>query len=325
MGQDGEVNKMEKIDWTGRIRQLIIDEIEKRKPRKFATTRAVYYFLGSQNEIPLTVNGYKKLNALTVDMRKKGEIPWGYFPVIRGSNGRRASEWISPEENYNMYKDWFLGSANNYVLPRWLNQSYHVEVWVEKLGLLPDIEYAVSGLDIQCRAVEGFPPWEFVYENLESIKRYLADRQENAQFVILYFGDLDPSGRDIPRQLEDAFTYFNMDVELRWVGILPEHVRKYNLPQIPLDPDVIAKIHRDSRYAGYMQWLSEQGIDGEMFAELDAWNGVFPTAIRDEIRPVVEEYFDDGDDYEEAKTKYEENKVVLEKLLEKAREKLEED
>ena len=316
---------MGKIDWNHRIRRLIIEEIEKRGERKFASTRAIYYFLGAKNEIPLTTRGYIALNALTVDMRQKGEIPWGYFPVLRGANGRSASTWIDPDDFYNMYKDWFLESPQRFKMPRWLNQQYHIEVWVEKVGLLPDVERAVSGLDIQCRSVGGFPPWEFVYENIDSIQRYMTDREDNAKFVILYLGDLDPSGRDIPRQLKDSLNFFNIDVHLKWVGIKPSHVQKYGLPQIPLDPEVLGKIHRDSRYPKYMEWLNlDQGIDGEMFAELDAWNGVAPDAISNELRPIVDQYFD-NDIYQDAKEEYEINREQVNEMFDDARKKLEED
>lgn len=299
-----------------------MDEIRKRGSRKFASTRAIYYFLGAKNEIPLTERGYKALNALTVDMRQKGEIPWGYFPVLRGANGRSASTWIDPEDFYNNYEEWFLNAYSSYRFPRWLDQSYHVEVWVEKVGLLPDVERAVQGMDIQCRSVGGFPPWEFVYDNIDSIKSYLKDRREYSQFVVLYLGDLDPSGRDIPRQLKESLDFFGMDVELRWVGIMPEHVEKYGLPQIPLDPEVLGKIHRDSRYPKYMEWLNgEEGIEGEMFAELDAWNGVAPDAISDELRPIVEQYFH-KDDMDNAMKEYEENKKRVVEMFEEARQKL---
>ena len=316
---------MGKIDWNHRIRRLIMEEIAKRGERKFASTRAIYYFLGAKNEIPLTTRGYIALNALTVDMRQKGEIPWGYFPVLRGANGRSASTWIDPDDFYNMYKDWFLESAQRFKMPRWLNQQYHIEVWVEKVGLLPDVERAVQGLDIQCRSVGGFPPWEFVYENIDSIQRYMTDREDNAKFVILYLGDLDPSGRDIPRQLKDSLNFFNIDVHLKWVGIKPSHVQKYGLPQIPLDPEVLGKIHRDSRYPKYMEWLNlDQGIDGEMFAELDAWNGVAPDAISNELRPIVDQYFD-NDIYQDAKEEYEINREQVNEMFDDAKKKLEED
>ncbi len=310
-----------KIDWTGRIRNLIIDEINKRGKKKFASTRAVYYWLGSINEIPLLPRYYKQVNALTVDMRLKKEIPWGYFPVLRGANGKSASTWISPEDFYNSYKSWFLRSSDYYEMPRWLDQPYHVEVWVEKLGLLPDIERATEGLDVQCRSLSGFPPWEFVYSNVSDIKKYLEDRQENAEFIVLYLGDLDPSGRDIPRQLNEALSYFGINATLRWVALMPEHIKKYNIPEMPTDNEVLAKIHRDPRYNGYMEWLADYGIHHEMFAELDAVNAINPDIISNELRPVIEEYYDESL-LEEVQQEYENDKMKLENMLAEAKRKL---
>ena len=327
---------MEKINWTGEIRRLVSEEIIRReKSVRFATTRAVYYWLGSIGKIPLTERGYKALNALTVTMRqqsdpklpdmenfKKGCIPWGYFPVVRGSNGSRASSYIDPTDFFKHRKDWFLGSSNYYQPTRWLDQDYHVEAWVEKRGLLSNIEYAVRGLDIQCRSVEGFPPWEFVHENLDSIKAYLDDRAEGAEFVILYLGDLDPSGRDIARQLKEALDFFGMNAELKWISVLPDQVEDYGIPKLPNDPDVIAKIHRDSRYKGYMKWLESVGIEGEMFAELDAVNAVSPNLIGKEIRPIIEDYFNE-DVYRDVLEEYKEDAKKLNSLLEDAKKKLE--
>ena len=71
-----------------------------------------------------------------------------------------------------------------------------------------------------------------------------------------------------------------------------------------------------------MQWLNEEeGIDGEMFAELDAWNGVAPDAISTELRLIVEEYFAEGD-INEAMKEYEENKKKVEEMFSEAKKKL---
>lgn len=315
------MTESKKIDWKHTIREMILKEITRRGNAKFASTRAVYYWLGSLGVIPLTEKGYKSLNALSVDMRKQEEIPWGYFPVLRGTNGTTASRWIAPETFFDTYKRILLDCPKYFELPMWLHQPYHVEVWVEKVGMLPDVERAVSGLDIQCRAVEGFPPWEFVFSNLEDIKEYREDREEDSQFVILYLGDLDPSGRDIARQLVDALQFFGLPAKLQWIGILPEHVQKYGLPEIPRDAKVIEKIHRDSRYPRYMEWLHKNGIEGEMFAELDAWNAVAPGAIADELRPAVEQYFD-SKIFDLTKKEHTKNIHELNKFVEDARKRL---
>ena len=59
-----------------------------------------------------------------------------------------------------------------------------------------------------------------------------------------------------------------------------------------------------------------------MFAELDAWNGVAPDAISTELRPIVEEYFDEGD-MAEAQKEYDENKKKVEEMFSDAKKRLE--
>lgn len=308
---------MTKIDWSGKIRQEILKAIKERGRGGFATVRSVYYYLGSLNHIPMTEQGYKQLDALIVKMRKNQDIPWGYFPVVRGTNGRSPRRYWDVNEHYGVYKRDFLESAQYYQIPMWYRQKNHVEVWVEKKGLLPKVERYLSGLDIQVRAVEGYPPWEFVYENIGEIEEYLQDRTENATVMILYLGDLDPSGVDIDRQITEAFSHFEMSVGFMRIGLLPRQVDQYNLPQIPNSEETIEKVHRDPRYAKYLAQY------GERFTELDAWDGISPETMRTEIRNAVMSYFDRTLDAwrEELNTK---NLKELEDKLKDAKNKLEE-
>ena len=275
-----------KIDWSGEIHDRILQAIEERGKGGFATVRAVYYYLGSLDLIPLTEQGYKQLDALVVKMRKNGEIPWGYFPVVKGVNGAAPDTFWTADSYFKAYRDQFLNSDKYYRTPVWYMQSNLVEVWVEKKGLLPKVVNYVRGLDVQVRAVEGYPPWEFVNENIADIRNMLDDRNDEATVNILYLGDLDPSGLDIDRQIQDAFSHFEMDMTFERIGLLPEHVQRYNLPPIPSNAEVIAKIHRDSRYAKYFSKY------GERFTELDAWDGISPDTMREEIREKIMSFFD---------------------------------
>lgn len=306
----------EKIDWKGFVRERILQAIEERGKGGFATVRAVYYYLGSLNIIPMTKQGYKNLDRLVVKMRKNEEIPWGYFPVVRGTNGTSPRQYWKPDEYFNSYKQEFLKCDSNYNVPVWYNQRYLVEIWVEKKGLLPKIENYVSDLDIQVRALEGYPPWEFAYESIQDMQDYyLADRDDDAKIVILYLGDLDPSGIDIDRQVQEAFDHFDVPLIFRRIGLLPEQVHRYGLPPIPENDEVLAKIHRDSRYAKY---LSEYG---ERFTELDAWEGINPQGMRNEVRAAVMEFFDQGI-YEKSRQIKDENQKKIRELLDDAKKKL---
>lgn len=282
----------QKIDWSGEIHDRILQAIQERGRGGFATVRSVYYYLGSLDLIPMTEQGYKQLDALVVKMRKSKEIPWGYFPVVRGTNGISPNRHWDADEFYDAYKKSFLACAEYYRMPLWYKQPNLVEVWVEKKGLLPKVERYIRDLDVQVRAVEGYPPWEFVNENVEDIENYLNDRADDATVNILYLGDLDPSGLDIDRQIQDAFSHFEMDMTFERIGLLPEQVERYHLPSIPSNAEVIEKIHRDARYAKYLSKY------GEHFTELDAWDGLSPDTMRQEIRDKIMSFFDHSLDKE---------------------------
>ena len=301
-----------KIDWSGEIHDRILQAIRERGNGGFATVRSVYYYLGSLDLIPMTEQGYKQLDALVVKMRKKGEIPWGYFPVVRGTNGTEPNSYWDVDSFFNAYKRSFLECSQYYKVPLWYLQPHLVEIWVEKKGLLPKVEGYVRNLDIQVRAVEGYPPWEFVNENIENIREMLDDRAEDATLNILYLGDLDPSGLDIDRQIQDAFSHFEMEIQFERIGLLPEQVNQYGLPSIPNNAEVIAKIHRDARYAKYLTKY------GENFTELDAWDGLSPETMRDEIRTKVMSFFDHSLDAEREELKEESLKTLNGKLSEVA-------
>lgn len=309
------------IDWNVKVREAIIKEIARRGSDKFATTRAVWYYCGDVLRLfPRTEQTYKKLNALTVDMRLKQEIGWGYFSVVRGVDGRESSKYEEAIDFFNGWLTTFLNSAQYYSMPRWFQQNYYVEVWVEKKGLLPNVERYLSGLDVQVRALEGYPPWEFVHAKIPEITDFFDDRVEDSKIEILYLGDLDPSGVDIDRQLQEIFEEFQLDVDFHRIGLTPSLVKKYGLPTMP-EPETVEKIHKDSRRFNYWKKFGmTEGVD-EAYTELDAWNGINPQSMRDTIRTAVEEYYDEGI-WAGLQDLKEENARELERLLKNAKKKL---
>jgi hypothetical protein len=98
--------------------------------------------------------------------------------------------------------------------------------------------------------------------------------------VVLYFGDLDPSGVQMleatVETLEDELDLYG--VEFKRVGLNPEHIRLYNLPS---DPDA-AKV-TDPRYKQYAAKY------GSVAVELDA---VHPAQLQKMIKETIESELD---------------------------------
>jgi hypothetical protein len=55
--------------------------------------------------------------------------------------------------------------------------------------------------------------------------------------VVLYFGDLDPKGEQIPDSaIRDIRAWSNVDFEFKRIGLFLEHVRQWHLPENPNNP-----------------------------------------------------------------------------------------
>lgn len=250
-----------KVNWRTLDADILqaIGDLE-RKGFKDPTIRAVYYLLGSLSKIPLVQQGYKSLDAKIVKMRREGAIPWGFFAVKRGRSVNDGVEhYYSPEQYADDWTDeveeTFRSIRNpsgyEYRIPRWYKQPNMVEVWVEKEGLLGAVSNWFSGLDVTVRALQGYGAWEFIHSAVGDIRAKM-DALGHETARILYLGDLDPSGKDIPRFMnEDALKHFGLEVDFTELALTVDQVRTYGLPEIPDAPEVRAKIERDPRLNAY--------------------------------------------------------------------------
>lgn len=283
---------MSRISWAN-LDETILGAIAGLEEHGFTepTIRSVYYVLGSMNIIPLTRSGYKSLDAKIVAMRKAGTIPWGFFAVKRGTSDE-ASPYNDPEFWANYWVEGLRNAHIEYSLPRWFGQKNLVEVWVEKDGLLGATANWLSGRDVTVRAPQGYGAWEFIHESMKKIERELR-RQKKEEIHILYAGDLDPSGKDIPRFMEkEAIAHFEalfgVEVDFEEIALTPEQVAEHNLPEQPDSADVIEKIHRDPR----LRWYQER-YPPDTFVELDALYALATDAARELIRRKVDAFFDE--------------------------------
>jgi hypothetical protein len=185
-----------------------------------------------------------------------------------------------------------LDASKTYQLPRWFNQKNLVEVWVEKDGLLGATASWVSDLEVTVRSPQGYGAWEFINDSIKSIMRELK-KQQKEKVVIIYLSDLDASGKDIPRFIEeDAMQHFIDEYGLKNftfidLALSVEQVKKYKLPEMPDAPEVLAKMMRDPRRAWYIETY------GEIFTELDAFYALATEDAKKLIRDTVESFFDE--------------------------------
>ncbi len=225
------------------------------------TSRQLYYRLVAANLVPNTERSYKMVTALLADMRYWGWIDWSFIVDL----GR---EPIIPQQ-FRDVNHLAQVAVNALRYDRWEGQESYVEVWVEKQALQSVLEPIGHEMHTAIVVNKGYTSASAMYR---AAQRLLGTDREP---VVLYFGDLDPSGEDMLRDIRDRLGEFGARPELRKVALTLEQVLEHACPPNP------AK-QTDSRFAGfaaemdasasYADVCKAQGLDaGQTFSwELDS-------------------------------------------------------
>lgn len=233
------------------------------------TLRQLYYQFVTRNFIANTEKSYKRLGEIVGEARMNGDIDWDAIED-RGRSLRRNQHWESPAEIIQ-------NSAWGYMRDRWAGQPRIVEVWVEKEALLGVFSRICHKLDVPVFACKGYTSLSEMKVAGDRIsERYQLEGQDT---VILHFGDHDPSGIDMTRDIEDRlniFTFHTGIVTVDRLALTMDQVAEWNPPPNP------AKVS-DSRYDGYMSRF------GTSSWELDALK---PDILSDLVEAEVDNYRD---------------------------------
>ncbi len=195
------------------------------------TVRQIYYRLISPpyQLFPNTATNYKTFDKILTKARERKEVDWRKIEDrARSILGGEKNIFDSPEG----YMDWLFGGVNEryYDKSHWKSQLSHVEVWVEKDALSTLFERAVKQYRIVVFPSRGYSSYTKVMEALERFPQ-----QKNV--IILHFGDHDPSGLDMSRDLSsrlDAYSDANNGgLVVRRIALGIEQVKGLALPPNP--------------------------------------------------------------------------------------------
>lgn len=159
-------------------------------------------------------------------------------------------------------KDWFRYALNprvskHYDLPRWKGQRYYVEMWVEKDALAGFLSPLCEELGVGLVVSRGYTSYTFKQEARARFHGKLFGHDEKSREpVLLYLGDLDPSGYDIYRCLRDELDLCKVER----LGLHPGDVTQFGLVPNPIKD-------LDRRTKGFKQLYPELG---DTVYELDA-------------------------------------------------------
>ncbi|RAU92492.1 hypothetical protein [Paenibacillus sp. YN15] len=270
---------------------LIVNQYK--EERMQLTLRQLYYQMVSKNHIANSEKEYKGIIELTGNMRSSCVLELDEF----ADNTRFAVRYRYAEKVTDFLKEKL--NAYGYVMDTRSGQPNYLEVWIEKEALRSVFKPITDEQDVPLFICRGYPSTSSLFQQAKAISRKMKKEKTIKNVTILYYGDHDPSGLQIPEAIERIFheDYQMHYVHVKRCGLLMKHIRSFHLPPNP------AKL-TDPRAESYVR---EHG--GESW-ELDA---VEPK----ELQRLVDRAINDYTDMEvkaEVRSKQSEGRELIQKV-----------
>lgn len=221
------------------------------------TLRQLYYQFVQRGWIPNTQKSYDNLGNLINDARLVGLIDWNAIED-RTRFVRSLSRWENPS-------DIISGCAEQFHVDLWKGQEYRPEVWIEKDALVGVFEGVCQEFDTPLFSCRGYTSQS---EMWGAAQRFIHTRRSHQVPVILHFGDHDPSGMDMSRDITDRIELFAGGLQFERMALNMDQVEQYQ------PPPNFAKTS-DARFKAY---VADYGTESW---ELDALN---PTTLAALVR-----------------------------------------
>lgn len=223
------------------------------------TLRQLYYQLVSKDIIANNDKEYAKLSVLLKKGRMCGVVDWNSIE----DRVRKPKLPYYVHDQQDAIKD----TVEQYRLNRQLGQKFKIELWVEK-DALSNVMYRVSSYyHVNLMVNRGYSSVSAMFD---------AYNRLNENSVILYFGDHDPSGIDMIRDIRERLLEFGLDVKVEPVALTLQQIKQYGPPPNP------AKI-TDPRAKEYIMNY------GQTSWELDA---LPPNVLMSLAETAIEKYLD---------------------------------
>lgn len=218
--------------------QHIIDIVEQYEELGYKLTlRQLHYQLVTNNWIVNHTTAYKKLGCILDDCRYAGLVDWDSIE----DRGRVPYLPYAVDSVYEALED----TRDQYRRNRQEGQDNIVEVWTEKDALSGIMRRSTQLYHVRLVVNKGYTSSSAIYEAYQRVVSYI---KEEKTVTILYFGDHDPSGLDMVRDIRErlyfmlqnghcATAFEDLDVEgflkIIPIGLNMKQVKQYKLPANP--------------------------------------------------------------------------------------------
>lgn len=230
------------------------------------TLRQLYYQFVSRGFLTNNQKSYKQLGNTINDGRLAGLIDWNRIED-RTRGIETISTWDNPADVVEV-------CSRQFKIDKWSTQPYRVEVWIEKEALAGVFQPICTELRIPYLSCRGYTSQSEMWRAGQRMRTYISNEQTP---FILHFGDHDPSGIDMGRDIVDRLAMFAGEgIDFKRLALNMEQVEEFSPPPNP------AKM-TDARAEAYVAQYGDQSW------ELDALE---PTVLASLVRDSVESVLD---------------------------------
>lgn len=219
-----------------RIAEIMNWSLERIKNVPYEVTlRWIFYqaYQASKSKIvPWVLEGgkseYKNFIHWTSRVRK--EFWNGWTPHTLVDDGRKMQMYGG---GYSTPQEWFESfKLETCLLDKRITQEEIILVCFEADAMRRQFEYETDIYHVPLIPFRGDASIEYKWRIAKQIENM--SNAYNKAVRVLYFGDLDPKGEEIPENaLRDIRKWCNIDFEYNHIGLKQEHIERWNLPENP--------------------------------------------------------------------------------------------
>lgn len=238
------------------------------------TLRQLYYRLVARLLIPNTINSYKRLSRIMVKAREQEDAPVNCLEDrSRRVLGRGDTGYDSAEEYLKQKLSSLQDSWKGFSMPMWEDQPVYLLISLEKDALSRLVSRVANQYSVRTFPTRGYPSFSYV----QLMANYMQTRLSEKPIIVLYFGDFDPSGVDIERDLEDRLgRYGAKDFKVKRIALTVDQIKDHQLPPMPVK-------RSDARAESFMNEYGDKAV------ELDALD---PNLLQDIVKKAIQDNID---------------------------------
>ncbi len=178
---------------------------------------------GLQADTKNTVKNYKRLGGIVNDGRLRGLIDWAII--------EDRVRIPKPPREYDSLEDLVEAALYSFRLPRWKDQEYYAELWVEKDALSGVLQPLAEEYHVTLMVNRGYSSQSAMYE---AGKRFAAKDGEGYITKLFYLGDHDPSGEDMVQDIQGRLRMYGSEVNVKKVALTMPQIDQYSPPPNPV-------------------------------------------------------------------------------------------